>query len=866
MKYYFSWEKDYFLGQKYIKKIKKKNIKHRLRFSDQGKQGVTGILDITVKGQTSFPVVYKVSQYINNLGKHEANILQELGDISEFCPHFSRLLKISSIKVDKNFIKTPNLFERKGKHHITTDMTLQPYYTGEKLLDIIKKGDIAEEVFFSTTKQVLFAIAIAQKYKNFAHYDLHSANILMQKCDENDVFVYSLDDENTFAVPTHGYCPVIIDYGFSYIDNMKNRPIFSSLAHTDVGFMTNEYNRFSDPKLFLVTISEELKNYKSSENCRTLRNIVRNIYKSLNIDWESGWDIYNKPGAAYYITRNVKNLQDTSDFFNKYNQYCVDIIQSMIQLPLESKDTSFIEPAYITLTNEFSKFEKEISHPTYLLYLLKKIVRFASRHQEFYLNDEKACVRQFRTYVHSVLSEIAAFCNPKEVSYDKLLCSLYVFANCCEGIIYQQIQIKHYEKDREYDLVELDTPEKIYGALEINLQEKNPYVYHQHSRIHFFDCETGERNLITNLTEECVYLLNHSNPIVHGTIIKDLLINDNLVYNTKLPKKSEEIYPEYFKTSVKEPEEESEAEEEELEEPEVEEESEAEDEKPEEEVKVEESEPEEEPEEEVKVEESEAEDEEPEEEVKVEEVKVEESEAEDEEPEEEVKVEESEAEDEEPEEESEEESEDVVEPEEEIDAEEEPVHEEEPKEESEPAPKEESEPAPKEESEPAPKEESEAEEEPKEESEEPAEEPKEETKKVTIQKRKYKKSKKGKLTIEKCIQVKRKLNKKELRFIARLSKDELVHLIRLRSGKSPDKTSKKMLLETLDYFEETHIWKKGYDKLLSKEYRITEKDHPQLSKLSKTQLMGFVYQKYGVHIQKTKKKLLIEIANLEKSI
>ena len=78
------------------------------------------------------------------------------------------------------------------------------------------------------------------------------------------MYFYVLDDENQLCVPTNGYYPVIIDFGFSYIKNMDNNPLWASLAHTEVGFMTNQYDPIADPKLLLVTMSDELKDINST--------------------------------------------------------------------------------------------------------------------------------------------------------------------------------------------------------------------------------------------------------------------------------------------------------------------------------------------------------------------------------------------------------------------------------------------------------------------------------------------------------------------------------------------------------------------------------------------------------------------------
>ena len=59
-------------------------------------------------------------------------------------------------------------------------------------------------------------------------------------------------------IPTNGHYPVIIDFGFSYINDMKDGPLWPSMAHTCVGFMSDRFDWVADPKLFLVTVSGEI--------------------------------------------------------------------------------------------------------------------------------------------------------------------------------------------------------------------------------------------------------------------------------------------------------------------------------------------------------------------------------------------------------------------------------------------------------------------------------------------------------------------------------------------------------------------------------------------------------------------------------
>ena len=191
----------------------------------------------------------------------------------------------------------------------------------------------------------------------------------------------------------------------------------------------------------------------------------------------------------------------------------------MITLPLKKKDTSQIEIAYKTLVTEFYKIESQLSKSVHHLYILKEMVKIARKLEKKYLKNVENAVKKFKRHVYSVLSEISSYCRPKNVDFDKLLCSLYVFSNCSEGILYDRIEIKNKSKDFEYSQLELITPEKIYGAFEVNL--KSEYVFNEKSKVYVFDCVNKNRVYIDNISNEWLEVINETHPIMRGSVLYD---------------------------------------------------------------------------------------------------------------------------------------------------------------------------------------------------------------------------------------------------------------------------------------------------------------------------------------------------------
>lgn len=485
-------------------------------FSSQGKQGIAGLVSI---GEHT--VAYKMSQYINHIILHESAVMDDLTSLRTFCPHFCKNVALCNVPVNGNYRKLPNPFAVSTKHPITADTLLMEYIDGKKLYTMIKDKSISDDIIFSSIKQLLFAISVAQEKIKFTHYDLHSCNVLMKRCNPNSVSLYILDQDNQFCVPTFGYCPVVIDFGFSFSNTLQQRPIFSSLAHTDVGFMTNQFDPIADPKLLLVSISEEIKRYRSSSTAIKFRNIVRNIFSCLDIDWESGWDNYEIPGAADHILDEIEKIPVESNIFKKYPHYCIDIIQTLITLPLEKLAKSDLEVSYTIMVNEFYKIEKELSSSIYHVYIFKNIVDSARKVKTMYSTDRKEAVRIFKSDILDVIRSVADFCIPKKLHYEKLLCSLYCFANASQRILFDVIKNKNSETTQQYNELPLNTVEQIYGAIETNIEHN--YKFNKSTIVNIYDSYAKSMSSISNLPTELINILNSTHPLLQGSVLNDYI-------------------------------------------------------------------------------------------------------------------------------------------------------------------------------------------------------------------------------------------------------------------------------------------------------------------------------------------------------
>ena len=377
----------------YFEKNKDKPWNDWLKFDklldNQGKQGMVGLFNLKDENEEdNIKYIFKLSQCLNYLVYHELTVMQGLSSISNFCPFFCKGIGSIKCKVEpKRKIKNP--FDIKSKYPIEKEVLLCEYIeNSSKFYNYIKTKDIKEEMLYSIVKQVLMGINIAQQKKQFTHYDLHSNNVMIKKCDKDLVFLYKIDDENQFCVPTLGYYPIIIDYGFAYISDMQDKPLWTSLAHTEVGFMSDRFDWVADPKLFLITVSNEIKDKRNTTKAKKFRRIVRNLFYPLKIDVECGWDDDEDKSAADSVLEMLDIENNTSKIFKDFDYYCIDILQSLIILPLQEQDYSNIGKSFKAFLKEWSKIENEISNEFYNIYILKEVVNIARNIRPDYLKKE----------------------------------------------------------------------------------------------------------------------------------------------------------------------------------------------------------------------------------------------------------------------------------------------------------------------------------------------------------------------------------------------------------------------------------------------------------------------------------------------
>ena len=494
-------------------------------FPRSGKQGILGLL---TNKETHKKYVYKISQYLNFLTDQEYAVMEGLNTIREFCPHFCKTFGKFKVNVTSSFRTEDNPFDADAKDFISTGvLLLENIENSRKLYRYIKNDDITPDIIMSIVKQTFLADIIAGQHLSFSHYDIHSNNVLVKKCPINSVFFYILDENHTYLVPTYGYYPVIIDFGFSFNKNCEQKPMYGALAHTDIGFIPSVYDQHSDGKLFLTTVSSELKKYKPSDVSETFRNVIENIYGKCEIDLECGWDDReNSTSVSDQLLKKMNNQFRRSKFFKSQGHHIVDLLQTLVDLPLtQRKSEDNLDDLSGILVTEFMKIEREIGNDFYNMYIFKNIVESASLYKNDYISKDtrQDAVSKFKSHVLKTIDSVVNFCNPK-ISWERLLCCLLLLSKCIENFCHEKLKKLLSVKKADYNKLFLRTPIEIYEAIDANVPSH--FYFDKQTELYVWDC-SKQKSYKMKIHKDIIDPLNKTHPFERGTILYEYLSSKN---------------------------------------------------------------------------------------------------------------------------------------------------------------------------------------------------------------------------------------------------------------------------------------------------------------------------------------------------
>lgn len=502
-----------------------------LKVIAQGAQGIVGLLK-----KNNQEYIYKISTTLNFLTNHEFIIMEGLKDLEEYCPHFCIVESHDRHSIAPGFRNDDNLnpFDvSECQKSLSLDVLKMEYITDAiSLSDLIKDVNVPFPIIFNVIKQVLIAILIAQREKRFAHYDLHTDNILIHRCDANRVHLYNFDENTSFVVPTFGFIPVIIDFGYARSDDINEHQSFLSLSYTDAGYLCPAYDEFADFKVLLVSVLTDLKKYRKTRNedetegddndIEIFNNIIHNLFDNLDIQWNSGWDTQKKIPLTDQIRHFIENDREESLLFDEFSPFCIDMMQALIVLPLKpivECDIDMMKTFYRLFVKEFFKIEQEINNTFYSFYIFRKLMEVCIMYHQDYINNPEETCKMVYAQMFSEVASIAKYCTLKRVDFDVLLCSLFLFTEQYEAHLYKLLNKTMKRKTKEYEQgLEAKSSLEIFAILDVNLSKDN-YPYSEESLVKVYDCVSKSKREYM-LDEERIEKLKGKPLMFYGNILK----------------------------------------------------------------------------------------------------------------------------------------------------------------------------------------------------------------------------------------------------------------------------------------------------------------------------------------------------------
>ena len=101
-------------------------------------------------------------------------------------------------------------------------------------------------------------------------------------------------------------------------------------------------------------------------------------------------------------------------------------------------------------------------------------------------SERSKVISSFRKDIYDAINDVASFFIPKNISYEKLLCSILLFGDCAEGFFYEMA--KNLPCNQEYKKMEISTIDEMSRIIDINIPSEyvfNENIYNTYIRLWF---------------------------------------------------------------------------------------------------------------------------------------------------------------------------------------------------------------------------------------------------------------------------------------------------------------------------------------------------------------------------------------------
>jgi hypothetical protein len=412
--------------------------------------------------------IWKVSKYIDYTCEAESETSQTIQESKlGILPHFVKVVECFDIFLSSAQVPRKCMFMEEIK--------------GCQISDLIKNcGDSPD--LKSVMGQTFLTIAAAYDMIGFTHYDLHADNVLVKKTDA-DIHLYKFPDGGIYQIETHNLCPVIIDYGFSYVDSRKK--LLPSCYPVDTGNTVYEKDDNVDCRTFICSTMTDLKDKMTKPTPLTKK--LRSYVKLIPCRGSTGWiNRFEKT-----IARMRKELKPFPEFratsiFKSELDAVVDIIQALVSLPLEPVDDKDFNIHYLEFYKQWLLIEEVVGNTWLELVVLKNLVTAINQGKTGKALRNKMEIMSFSF-------------EDTSIDYDKLADNLKGMSHRIQRIMYNASVKNNEIKQLTYKKL---SPLQIYNEV-FNI----PITFKDNQLVHVFDLMNGEEKTF-KLDSEMVLELN----------------------------------------------------------------------------------------------------------------------------------------------------------------------------------------------------------------------------------------------------------------------------------------------------------------------------------------------------------------------
>jgi hypothetical protein len=172
-------------------------------------------------------------------------------------------------------------------------------------------------------------------------------------------------------------------------------------------------------------------------------------------------------------------------FVEEQESIVVDILCSLIILPLEAKPYSGISKYINMFLTEWFKIEKWFSTKDEKIYILKNIVSFISNEMSTFKDDDY--VTTFKMDINKLIDSYGYKILLQDICFKDLYDSIIGLSICFEGVMFKLSQRCMARKDREWTLMkDIKSSFDLYKIVEPYLSHEEPIQLNDYFIV--FDC------------------------------------------------------------------------------------------------------------------------------------------------------------------------------------------------------------------------------------------------------------------------------------------------------------------------------------------------------------------------------------------